>query len=249
VRVMERLFAVCSEQAGPSRVTDLTIGLGYTAVTVDGDHTGLSFTWFETKTCCSPAGRLGEIDGRPATDLLGLLLSDDGIERSIGVATANAVNHTRASGFADDEPPGAVIRDLGAGRDSRVAMVGYFPPVVRALEERGAVLEIIDSSRGLGDRERFAERLRDWAEIVVVSGTALLNDTVDDLLAGMDPSARAIVLGPTTPLVPEAFASTLVVALAGMVVLDAPRALKLVRRGAGTPEIQRHARKVACPVP
>ena len=247
--VIRRLFDACTDLAARAEVTDLTIGLGYTAVVVDGGDLGLSYTWFETKTCCSPTGRLADVEGEPASVLLELLLSDDGIERSVGVATVNALTHARAAACADDPPPGAVVRDLGAGKGSRVAMVGYFPPLARALEERGVELEVIDSSRGMGDQERFEHRLRTWAEIVVLTGTTVLNGSVDALLAATGPQARAIVLGPTTPLVPEAFKGTAVVALAGMVASDVERVQRLVRRGAGTPEIQRSARKVVCPVP
>ena len=246
--VIRRVFDACAGLADRAEVTDLTIGLGYTAVVVDGVDLGLSYTWFETKTCCSPAGRLAHVEGEPASVLLELLLSDDGIERSVGVATVNALTHTQAAACADDPPPGAVVRDLGAGAGSRVAMVGYFPPLARALEERGAELEVLDSARQMGDPARFEDRLRTWAEIVVLTGTTVLNGSVDSLLAATGPQARAIVLGPTTPLVPEAFAGTAVVALAGMVATDVDRVQRLVRRGAGTPEIQRYARKVVCPV-
>jgi hypothetical protein len=246
--LLQRLHAAFADAADAAVVDDLTIGLGYTAVTIDG-AVGLSYTWFESKTCCSWDAGSGVLEGASARPLLDALLTPDGIARSIGMAAANALNHDRASDLSDDPAPGAVIRDLGAERGSRVAMVGYFPPLARALEERGAELEVIDRSREMGDPVRFGDRLAGWAEIVIMSATTLLNGTAGELLAQTRREARVIVLGPTTPLVPEVFAGTPVCLLGGMVPTDAAEVVRLVRHGAGTPEIQRFARKVVCGVP
>lgn len=125
-------------------------------------------------------------------------------------------------------------------------MVGHFPPVARTLTEMGALVEVVDDDKGMGDQRVFRELLRGWAEVLIMTSTTLLGDTVDDLLAAAAPGVRVALMGPTTPLVPEVFAGTAVELLAGMVPLEAEPALRAVRHGAGAPELQRCSRKVYC---
>jgi uncharacterized protein (DUF4213/DUF364 family) len=180
-----------------------------------------------------------------SSELLERILSADGFERSIGLATVNALNHAAASRLpADEGPASALGRGLRIKRGSKVAMVGFFPPVAKALEGLGAEVEVVDDARGMGDQRAFRARLGDWAEALIMTSTALLNDTAEELLGHAGPAVRAALLGPTTPLVPEAFAHLPVDVLAGMVPGDAERVLRAVRHGAGTPELQRFSRKV-----
>jgi uncharacterized protein (DUF4213/DUF364 family) len=243
--LMRRLHDACAQRAAQARVTDLTIGLGYTAVSVEGGGLGLAYTWFGDKACCSFMRGWDEAEGAPATDLLGRLLSADGFERSIGLATVNALNQATASRLPVDEgPAGALVRGLRIERGTKVAMVGFFPPVAKALEDLGVELKVIDTALGIGDQQTFKERLGDWADALIMTATALLNDTAEELLERAGSEVRVALLGPTTPLVPEAFAHLSVDVLAGMVPGDAERVLRAVRHGAGTPELQRFSRKV-----
>ena len=245
MEVMRRLHDACAERAARARVTDLTIGLGYTAVSVEGGGLGLAYTWFGDKACCSFMRGWDEAEGAPATELLGRLLSADWFERSVGLATVNALNQAAAGRLpADEGPAGALVRGLRIERGTKVAMVGFFPPVAKALEDLGAELEIVDTARGMGDQRTFRERLGGWAEALVMTATALLNDTAEELLGHAGPGVRVALLGPTTPLIPEAFAHLPVDVLAGMVPVDAERVLRAIRHGGGTPELQRFSRKV-----
>ena len=190
-------------------------------------------------------------EGTPSLGLLDLLLGETGLERSVGMAAANALNHADALASPRDEgPAGSLVRELGVRRGTRVSMVGFFPPVARALEEEGADLDIVDDARRMGDPVEFRDRLADWTEVLVMTSTTLLGDTADDLLLSAGPEVRAVFLGPTTPLVPLAFAETRVRLLGGMVPVDIDGVLRGVRHGGGAPELQRYCRKVyrLCPV-
>ena len=245
MEVMRRLHGLLAERAARVTVSELAIGLGYTAVATDDGGLGLAYTWFDDKACCSFMRGWDDAEGAPATELLDRLLSADGFERSVGLATANALNHAAAGRLpADEGPAGALARGLRIGRGSKVAMVGFFPPVAKALEGLGAELEVVDTARGMGDQRIFRKRLGDWAEALVMTSTALLNDTAEELIGHAGPGVRVALLGPTTPLIPAAFAGLPVDVLAGMVPVDPERVLRAVRHGAGTPELQRFSRKV-----
>ncbi len=243
--LMRRLHDACAERAAQAAVTDLTIGLGYAAVSVEGGGLGLAYTWFGDKACCSFMRGWDEVEGAPATELLGRLLSADGFERSIGLATVNALNQAAAGRLpADEGPAGALVRGLRIERATKVAMVGFFPPVAKALEALGAELEVVDTALGIGDQQTFKERLGDWAEALIMTSTTLLNDTAEELLGHAAPGVRVALLGPSTPLIPQAFVPLRVDVLAGMVPVDAERVRRAVRHGGGTPELQRFSRKV-----
>ncbi len=245
MEVTRRLHAALAEHAADVTVECFTVGLGYTAVATSDGGLGLAHTWFGDNACCSFMRDWDEAEGRPASLLLDRLLSDDAFERTVGVATANALNHAAAGRLPSDEgPAGALVDCLGIGPGSTVAMVGFFPPVAKALEGLGAELSVIDEGLGMGDKRLFEQRLGGWAQVLVMSGTTLLNGTTEDLLEHAGPDIRAALLGPTTPLVPEAFGHLPVRALAGMVPLDAAAVLRAVRHGGGTPELQKFSRKV-----
>ena len=137
MHLMQRLYEETLSLAAATTVTSLTVGLGYTAVATGDGGLGLSYTWVEDKDRRSYGNGYRDVEGEGAVVLLDRLLSDDPFQRSIGLATVNALQHHRARGLADDTgaPLSLSLRlaDIGAG--THVSMAGYFPPLVRALPE------------------------------------------------------------------------------------------------------------------
>ena len=133
----------------------------------------------------------------------------------------NALHHHRSRGLVDDTGSplslSLQLADIGAG--THVSMVGYFPPLVRALPELGVELDVIDSSLGLGDPLEFRARLGSWTEVLIMTATTLLNESAEELLLATGPGVRSIMMGPSTPLVPAAFAHLPLTVLAGIVTL------------------------------
>lgn len=247
MRLVEQIHAAFRKRAAEVDVSQLVIGLGYTAVVTGEGGIGLAYTWPDDTACCSHVRGWDDAEGAPATRLLDLLMGGSGLVRSIGMAAVNALNHAAALELpADVGPAGALVERLRIGQGTKVAMVGFFPPVARALMEIGAELEIVDEAQGIGDQRSFRDRLGDWADVLVMTSTTLLGDTADELLLAAGRDVRIALLGPTTPLAPEAFRGSRVELLAGMVPLDAEAVLRAVRHGAGTPELQRSGRKVYC---
>lgn len=163
------------------------------------------------------------------------------------MAAANALNHAAALQLPEDEgAAGSLVRELAIGRGTHVSMVGFFPPVARVFEELGVELDVVDDAKGMGDQGAFRERLGAWAEVLVMTSTTLLGDTADELLLVTGPMARVALLGPTTPLLPEAFAGTRVELLGGTVPRDVPEVLRAVRHGGGARDILPFCRKVYC---
>ncbi len=245
--LVRRLHAALRRRAEQTVVTRLVLGLGYTAVLLEDGGAGLAYTWDDKSSSCSHQRGWGDAEGAPASGLLDLLLADGGLQRSVGMAAANARNHAAAIHLPEDDgPAGSLVRQLDITAGTRVSMVGFFAPVARVLQERGAERDVVDEAKGMGDRGVFGERLRDQADVLIVTSTALLGGTADELLAAAAPTTRVAMLGPTTPLVPEAFGGTRVELLGGMVPRDVDGVLRTVRHGGGTRDFSRFCRKVYC---
>lgn len=244
--VIRRIHDACAEEAARATVESLTIGLSYTAVTTGDGRLGLSYTMTDRRVCCTQVRRYRDFESGPATDLLPYLCSDDSLERSMGVALANALNERRAAAMLADAGPGSgIIGRFGVRAGTRVAMVGFFGPVVSGLREVGAEVSILDRDRAMGDEAAFLTALASWPDVVVLTATSLLDDSFERFVERVHGDARVVVMGPTTPMLPEAFEGLPVHLLAGMVPVAKDRVLAAVRQGGGTPAIGPHARKVA----
>ncbi|EGB14454.1 putative cytoplasmic protein [Pseudodesulfovibrio mercurii] len=237
-----QLVETMQTQAEGRFLENLTIGLGYTAVCTDDGGVGVAYTPESNKGGCSVLPPNEEYEGRPASEVLELLLSNSALHRTIGLALVNALNHAQARTLPEDRNNSVLFDALGIVRGTRVAMVGHFAPIVARLEERGSLVEVVDRGKGLGDEQRFTERLESWAEVAIVTSTSIINNTLDDLLARMGKDVRVALMGPSTPLLKAPFQGK-VRLLAGTVPMDSEATLRAVRQAKGTPVIQKFSRK------
>jgi hypothetical protein len=240
----QRFYDTFQDQAAQVNVDILSLGLSYTAVTISTGGMGLAYTYLDNGKSCCQALDGTQYEGRPAIDMLQTILDFDPLKRSIGLALINALNHEKALTLPEDADNSLLFDMLDVRQGTRVAMVGYFGPLIKVFKDRGAVLEVIDQTRKIGDKQEFNAKLRDWADVLFLTSTSLLNQSTEEILNNVSASVRTVMLGPSTPMVPEAFAHLPVSMLAGTVPVDKENVLQAVRNGAGTRIIQRHSRKV-----
>ena len=128
-------------------------------------------------------------------------------------------------------------------------MVGCFSPLVEPIRRRVRRLSIFERGQRLTSDllpENRAGELLPQCSVAIITATTLLNGTIDALLAAASSCREVVVLGPSTPLVPEVFAklprrATL---LAGVLVNDAEELLRTIARGGGTRDFLTSAAKV-----
>ena len=132
---------------------------------------------------------------------------------------------------------------LGFDLDSKVAMVGYFGPLVKNFKKNNIPVEILDESRGLGHRKDFYRKLGNWADVLLLTSTSILNQSTEDILANVSGKVKTVMLGPSTPMAGQAFEHLPVCMLAGTVATDKDNILKAVRHGMGTPVLHKFSRK------
>jgi uncharacterized protein (DUF4213/DUF364 family) len=239
----QRLYNLFKKTAREVNIDLLCLGLGYTAVTLSDGGIGLSYTHFEDKKSCMLLNRHIDYEGQPALQLLEKIKSDHPIERSMALALVNALNHRDALEFPEDRKNQIMFDRFNISEGSRAAMVGFIGPLVDILTQKNARVEVLDASRGMGQKEAFYEKLGNWADVLLLTSTSILNNTTEEILQYVDPKVKTIMLGPSTPMVAAAFEHLPVHMLAGTVPIDKENVLKAIRHGMGTPVLQKFSRK------
>ncbi len=239
-----KLFESVCATADQVSVDQVMIGLGYTAVSLSDGGIGIAATGVSLDG--SHAGNMDVVDyeGRPAVDLLEGIRVPDPMLRTMALALINALSQTRAIKLPEDTKNRFLFDRFGILDGARVAMVGYFPPLARFLEKKQIPLSVIDDARGIGDKQTFYRQLADWAQVLILTATSIINGTMEDILSHAGPRLKTVVLGPSTPMLPEAFAHLPVHMLAGSAVMDPEGAMKAVRHGGGTRALKPFTRKV-----
>lgn len=234
LEIQKRLVDFMEPHAAGFTVADVRIGLGYTAVRLDGGTAGVAWTPATNAACCTHFPAAGTLIGRPAGELLNMLAERNPVlGRALGLATANALL------AALPHPPFSreeVISSLAITPQDRVAMVGYFGPIVTQLENSRCHLDIIELNPHKGNTltpEQGKVALGECS-VAIITATSLINGTCDELLASLGHPRAALLLGPSTPLCPPAFSGTGITHLAGATVEDADRVLQVVSQGGGT---------------
>ena len=239
-----KLHQLFAERARNVTVETVSVGLGYTAVAVDDGGCGIAYTWIEEGHPCVSGWDYVDFEGRPAAELLEWIRDPLPLRRSMALALINALNAGRAADMPQDPDNQRLFEDLGITAGTRVAMVGYFKPMERHFDAAGCELRVLDAGKRIGDPQEFFPLLDGWADVLVLTATSILNDSTEQILSRCRPEVRTAVLGPSTPMVPEAFDHLPVRLLAGSVPVDREMVLRRVRHGCGTPMIQRHCLKV-----
>jgi len=177
---------------------------------------------------------VGRLHLKSARELAEYARSDNPLEASIGVAAINSLLDVDES-HAVEVNAAHVLAERG--RDRNVALVGHFPFIPRLREQVGQ-LWVIEQRPAEGEHPApAAADLIPQADVVALTGSALINGTLDGLLALCRPDALVMVLGPSTPLSPVLFAhgATLI---SGTRVVDEAAVLRTVGQGATFQQVE-----------
>ena len=212
-------------------VCQVLVGAFWTAVVLDTDppRCGLSSTLRPpTHPGGPPVPRAGRLLERSGRELAGLLRSSSTLEASIGMAAFNALLEVDEARCTEVNAADVIVE---RGADRRVAIVGHFPFVER-VRRAAAECWVVELHPRPGDlpAERATEVLPQ-ADVVAITGTSLVNHTIDDLIGLCRPDAFVILLGGSAPLTPVLFGCG-VDAVAGTRVVDVSAAVQTVGQGA-----------------
>ncbi len=228
--IVEEILETVEYELEERKAQDVLIGLSYTMVKLDDGRTGLANTIIETDSPCrSLQDRAGDLSGENALQLAEELKSTDLIRSSLGLATINAVVN---SDIESDCPP--MMKSLDISEKDTVGMVGHFRPLVDRIKERSKELYVIerkDHSEDYIYPDWTSSMLLPRCDKVIISGSTLINKTIDHLLSLCDGTVG--IMGPSTTHSPV-FKEEGVGYLFGSRVVDPERLFKIISEGGGT---------------
>lgn len=236
------MYDLLRDRAYKTHISQLCIGLGYTAVVLDDGSMGVAYTWIDSKKGCTVMKDPEEYEGKKAVFLLEKLFSEDLLDRSVAVAAVNALNYPQARSFPDDQD--TLLDDLHIKTNSRVSMIGFFDPVVQKLKARNVELNVFDLGKQIGTEEEFYANLEHNTDAVILTSTSVIHGSTEQVLSHVQEGTPCVLLGPTTPMMPEAFSHLPITILGGTLPEDTDSVLRSIRHAKGTPDIQRSSRKV-----
>jgi uncharacterized protein len=232
------------------RVERAVVGLFFTGVKLDSGAAGACATPLRSipEAVCCPSSAMampfpGKLRGRPARALLKETGAASGVRRAVGIAAMNALAEMCWERRATNDVELGIGIDAydaaSIGTSDHVVVVGAFVPFLKALKRAGqhfTVLEI-DAATLKPDElphyrpAREAGEVVPSADVVLITGTTLVNGTLDHLLGLCRPSARVVVVGPTVSLLPDAFLRRGVDVLGGIRVTAPDAFLDLLAEG------------------
>jgi uncharacterized protein len=231
-------------------VERVVVGLFFTGVKLTNGSAGSCATPIKTipEAVCCPSSAMampfpGKLAGRRAADLAREALSGHGIRRAVGIAAVNALADCcwQRRPHPDVElRPGVDAFDATEIRKSdKVVVVGAFVPFLKELKRRGQPFLVLeqDSATLKADELPFfrpaeqAAEILPGADVVLITGATLVNNTLEDLLTRVRPETRVTIVGPTVGLLPDAFLARGADVLGCVKITDADAFLDLLAEG------------------
>lgn len=220
----ERIQSELGDDINAITLERLVIGLFFTGVKLSNGVGGICFTPIKTipeAVCCPSSAKAmpnsGKIKGTPVVNLLEAMYKGNPLRKAIGIAVLNALSETcwQKSGSRDYEVDRGVdaLDVVDIAEEAYVVVVGALVPFLKKLKSRGKPFTILemDPSTLKYDEMPFyvhgshAAEVIPNADVLVITGTTLINDTLDELLRLAKPEAQIVVVGPTASLMPDAF--------------------------------------------
>lgn len=227
------------------KAEDARIGLAYTGVLISGNYGGVACTPLYEFSGCPALGFTETIKGKTADKMIELALSENPLEAAVGIATVNALSQM----LRELEPENFNVSNVDVldliKPGDRVAMVGYFGPLVPKIlkiTEKLTVLEKreIESPETRTLSSEKAREVLPQSDVIIISASTLANRTFDELLSLRGTAREVILLGPSAPLYPTPFFERGITALMGTRILDPMNMLTIVSEAGGTKKLHKY---------
>lgn len=190
-------------------------------------HCGLASTLRDETTPHRPVTDAGSLTQKSALELAEYARSDNLLEAAIGIATINSLLDIDESQCVETNAYDILAQE---GRGKKIAIVGHYPFIPR-LQSVARKLWVIEKRPREGDfPAEEAANILPQADVVAISGTSLINHTLENLL-NLCHNSFVVIVGPSCPLSPVLFNYGVDV-LAGAKVVEAEAVIEGISQGA-----------------
>jgi len=235
---------------GNIRVADVVLGIFFTGVKLSTGHAGVASTPIseipEAVCCPTSAARMpqaGNIEDKPISEILKYALDPNVLKSAIGVAALNALSQLILEAIDAKEYPTIKDQDgfdlLRIQPNENVSIIGAFGPYIRRLKMMGNPFFIVEKNpltlrpdeikyfRPESEMRSTLEK----SDVVIMTGTTIVNHTIDTILSLIKDGIRTAIIGPTASMIPDAFFKRGVHVMAGVRILDTHVMIKILKQG------------------
>jgi len=231
-------------------IDDLVIGIFFTGVKLSTGNAGCAFTPIgevpEAVCCPTTAARMpqaGNLEGSPVSEVLKYALDANVLKSAIGVATLNALTQWI---IESEESAGYQITKDADGfdlleiqPDETVSLIGAFGPYIRRLKIMGNPFFIIEKNPQTLRPDEMKYYKSDSeigtalgkSDVVIITGTAIVNHTIDPILSSITHGKRTAIIGPTASMIPDTFFKRGLTVMAGVRILNPDLMIKILKQG------------------
>lgn len=220
--IIDRVLSVAKPYLKDQSIVDAVLGLSLIGIELDNKDIGLAYMLRDRLPAgCSSFGFAQEIIGANAYQVAKLARDgEDDAQKGVGMAVLTAGTRQLDLPDEDDKDP---YLGLDVRSDDVVGMIGFIPPIAKSFSEKVRELIIFDKgiSHIASGNLQFVKPMDMQAQLLpkcdtlIISGTTVINQTIDDLLNMCSGAREIIMIGSSTPMYPEAFQGTKVKILAG----------------------------------
>ena len=262
-QTIERVTDILGRDLDRIAVDRAVIGLFFTGVKLDaGQGTAVAGTCATPRdavpgdVCCPVSARAAgyrSLAGRLAAELMRDALSENGLRRAVGIATLNALCdlcwQLRPTPGVELLPGADAFDAMALNDGDHIVLVGAFIPFLKELKRRRLPFLVLEQNPAALKPEEMpfyrpadaAPEVVPQADVLLVTGSTLLNDTLEDLLAMALPDARVTVVGPTVGLLPDAFMARGADILGSVRITRPDEFLDLIAEGGSAPHFLGHS--------
>jgi uncharacterized protein (DUF4213/DUF364 family) len=229
-------------------VTQVVLGLGYTGVRLSSGHAGLCYTFqneiAQTTTHCQISDYAGTMVGTSAFELAEKAKSWDITESVVGFATLNALSQIVIERNPEKYEilTGDILQYIPLTKTDIVALVGYIAPFINPIRAKAKRLYILERTAARRGEDVFPDTACDQilplADVVLITGTAIANGTIDHLLELVSKAREVVIVGASAGILPDVLFERGVTAVGGVKVLDSAKMMQIVSEGGGTPALK-----------
>jgi len=227
-------------------------GLFFSGVKLSTGHGGLCFTPVKEMpeaVCCPSTAKAmplsGRLVGRSVLKYIEDVHSKNPLKKTLGIATLNALSTLCWEKEKADDLNYEIImgedafEKVDVSQYQKTVVIGALVPMLKKLTQAGADYKVLEmDSRTLKGKElehyapaTDAHLYIPDADLIVITGVTILNNTLYDLLKMAKQGAEIIVTGPTASMLPDVFFKYGVTLLGGIVVTKADEILDIISEG------------------
>ena len=231
---------------------EVLIGRIYQAVLLE-ETMGVGYAPKKATATCTVFKKPGELYQTPAAELADMVLSEDPLERAVGLAAVNALSQLvitfrleEYNRYTDLD----TLKYVPLTKDSKVGMVGRIGPFINFLAKNSAGVTIIDdnpafSEGSIGKGVVLSRKIEDIEEsdVLIITGSTMIEHSLQAPLKAASSAVFKMIVGPTASWIPDVAFQLGVDAVSGMTFIDMEKAFRTIMEGGGTRYFSKYAEK------